>query len=876
MLVPRLQQLYSWLMRSVHFWAVVSIICGVNTVHSANDGPGGKYSAGSYYWEARNATIDALPAEIEKLALTLHNFGVLPLDTVTTSPEDVRTLEEVIFSAFPAFYWTDKIDNLICDLNPMICNRPRVPVSARDLADANKHVSGFRITARHRSTWGAFRGKSLILPRINFRNRANWVDFSVDEKGQPFDVKQVYLTKALGCLAEEAYDSPFLPLLDFADFKRHLSATDVFVDCAKLIANQHYDVWTKIIYQKQGANQEPTSGSSIDAYRNALNIIESLPDRATEKAWIELAIGVSGIYSGLSSLSGPLWLPIYSVFCEFPADFSNAYDADVRAIAGSNAWYNYINTMKRDVRTGILNDQLEVYFYDESTGDVGSGGSSPPAATSLQALANNEIYKRLSTGVFAHVNHQPDRSSEAETTKNKPTEVPHTIVVVDDEVPLTHCVFAGKCDATWVDLNDLDQPTDSQRAMFEAIRSELDELKAKSKRHGLGVAALAAAKPESGVIEGLDPKATVVPLPLDLKTWKTERFADKAQTLMRDNPGIYTVWNISGHTLERDKALPIYKFANDRRARDEQTIVVAAGNVSKSLLDSHLGSQECLMYPACGSLAYPNIIAVVGARIGEDGSPELWTNDVEQITSYGNPGFQIAAIAEGVVIPSATTNAFYTMDGTSYAAPQVAAVVSRLRAQLKHLPENIVARLIACGKQSTKLLPYVAGGLLDAECSLLTHKAQVAFDPIDGQDVDPSVAKNLRTGTLLGIWRDSKEKADVVDIGNGEDYDITGLHQWWARRGFPSFLGYRQLDDDPDSFKLVVWNKKGKIRTEVRDRLKSSHILEMAFDDDAGKVTCISVEDLIAFIPAANTMVSIGDHINANKSVCADSYNRNN
>jgi hypothetical protein len=130
------------------------------------------------------------------------------------------------------------------------------------------------------------------------------------------------------------------------------------------------------------------------------------------------------------------------------------------------------------------------------------------------------------------------------------------------------------------------------------------------------------------------------------------------------------------------------------------------------------------------------------------------------------------------------------------------------------------------------------GGLLDVNCSLNMQKFQVAFDS------DKAGARDLRSGTLLGVWREDGP-ADVVPLTG----KISGSYGWWPEENRSSILGLRRLvGPNNKKLKLVVWNDEGVISREVRGPLDSSHLLEFKFDGQ-DVIECIPVRDLLEYVP---------------------------
>jgi hypothetical protein len=252
------------------------------------------------------------------------------------------------------------------------------------------------------------------------------------------------------------------------------------------------------------------------------------------------------------------------------------------------------------------------------------------------------------------------------------------------------------------------------------------------------------------------------------------------------------------------------------------------------------------------------MITVVGAQIDENGVPELWRNADGETVSYANPAFQVAAIARDVPVALTGKDTAFAVDsGTSYAAPQVAALVSALRAGGIHHPTVIQARLMACARMSTKLRNLVRGGLIDAACTLDLQRAQMAYD-----DGDPA-HQELRPGVLLNIWQMDSTRGNGTTTGLPPNIDMFAGFEPVARPNVerPTLAGFRTLSDNARLINMVGWLPKppenseesfrhAEVLTETRVRLHDNRIFEFLFDGEDEPV-CVRLAQITQFIPAA-------------------------
>jgi len=827
-------------------------------------------------WASGNRSVGELPISLRRLVLALYNVGQLPLASLEADKATYNSPERLVRERIPFLEWTDEIDNMLCDLNLSHCTRRRVEVPAAQFASLEAHVGGFRITPESSSKWSLQPGDRIFVPSPLFHTTSQWQVFQL----QTTNLRAVYETEALGCEPTDAETFLYIGTIDQFR-KEQLGAADT--TCVRQIVSRNLLDWAALAYFSDEKNPD----NRLDVQNASLQSLVDLSDKAlasldTASAWSELNLLADGIYSGLPSPSlAQVQLPVFSLSASVEIGgqpFSVAYDASLsRELAREVATLppsDIVNRLSSSIDLDVLELDPSVYVGRADTSYPTDAGVTTEEAnfhySTSDADANQvatmpSLQKKQIDAVLRAIN---------VWTKGPPflkdNRFPRSIIIVDDGLDTHHCIFTGNCKAKWVDQTMLDNPSTLDREMVDALKVEIERMGRQGTGHGLGVAAVAAANPASGALAGIDPQARTVPFELNLNGWATEKFGERAGKLIDELGGTFTVWNISGHTSSSDRMVPIDRFVNDALKGNESLpstpyFVVAAGNVSPGLVQQDLDNEACTILPACrgtGSGTKP-IITVVGAMLDDYGVPVLWTKDDQ--TTYSNPKFEIAAMAKGVVIPSLTTSAFFAVDGTSYAAPQVSSVLLLLRSQLMFAPPQvIIGRIVGCGRMSKALEGHVMGGLLDAACTLRFTDTQVAYEPGEDDDTDRDEARRLRPGKLLGVWNVDGKPVELLPVG---DEDTTTNYRWWPEDNRSSIAGFRRLVDDPDSFNLTTWDRDGELSSRVRGAFDSSQVLEILFEGDTN-ATCIEARQLLGYVPGAPSMVSDRDQISESDSRC--------
>ncbi|MGR9319813.1 S8/S53 family peptidase (plasmid) [Rhizobium leguminosarum] len=821
-------------------------------------------------WRSNNSVVDGLPAAVEALTLGLYNIESLATkEVVADQGVDNSSIQKIAIANYPFMAWTDNIDNILCDLNPTICERRRIPIEANGLETLGTYVSGFRVTSYRDSRWLGKPGSIVRVPNIDFHIQSSWQNFTF---GPNQSLSDLYESQALGCSAIGVVEYSFSLFKLFYQIKREAVDSSVSF-CPKLIASSHQGQWSFLGFERSSRQNSPIFGQTNKAEFDSVqrDISQILATSDTGEAWSELNRLARKVYAGVPSSMSLVRLPVLGLGATFQIPDKPTKE---QSLMGSPAWEEFNRSLTGQKRVQLLdavNNSDFVISLPQNSGSEGNGRADASVTVAGMPM-DKDLVSRQRDAIFAAINYTFDRVEAAPP-------VATSIVVIDDGLDKSLCVFAGPCKAKWLDKDTLANPDSVDKGLVLEINKEIEDLK-RSIGHGNGVAAVALARPSNGMMLGIDPNATPTLFPVPLGQWNFDKFAERVDAFLTalfndgGRPGLL-VWNLSGHTKSLEQNQPIDKFLGRYKSKvplDVSFFIFAAGNETIQNVTNALNFGDCTSFPACRSRMYPNVITVVGAMLDSNGIPTIWVDNSIGMMSYASPEFEIAAMAKDIPIPSKTGKAFFSVDGTSYAAPQVAAIVSRLRSQMISPPEIVKARLIACGRMSQGLLGKVKGGLLDADCTLRSNSAQVAFDPQPTDGVPEKVAKSLRPAKLVGVWGVDKKKNEkatsIISISNGAANGISGDYRWWPAANTPSILGIRQLVDKPGAFKFAVWDVKNSIKTEVRPPLDSSLVMEVLFDGDA-QTTCIPVSNLLDFVPAAPQYAEQnGDQIDEIDSRC--------
>ena len=224
------------------------------------------------------------------------------------------------------------------------------------------------------------------------------------------------------------------------------------------------------------------------------------------------------------------------------------------------------------------------------------------------------------------------------------------------------------------------------------------------------------------LIWGLNPKARVMARQLDLTLGPSDpggtglqRAAEEISKVSENKFFTIGVVNLSlGYPVSQNASYdPVERLIEAQQ--DDILFVAAAGN------DGANKSHICDVRPACFDL--PNVISVAALN-GDLQHPDLLKNDSGKLeTNYGS---NIAIGAIGKVLSTISKGRYGELEGSSQAAPQVAAVASLMIGKYKTLaPHEIKDRLIYCSDFVGEFDGRLKHGRLNAECALDGDLARV-------------------------------------------------------------------------------------------------------------------------------------------------------
>ncbi|WP_285769013.1 Ig-like domain-containing protein [Peribacillus sp. SI8-4] len=183
--------------------------------------------------------------------------------------------------------------------------------------------------------------------------------------------------------------------------------------------------------------------------------------------------------------------------------------------------------------------------------------------------------------------------------------------------------------------------------------------------HGTHVSGIIAAKADNGYsMQGINPLAKILPV----KVLDSSGYGDNEKIALGIKYAVDKGAKVINLSLGGEYSRTIEYALKDAAAKNVM-VIVASGN----------DGMEALSYPASSKYAIS-----VGA-----------TNALDLVSDYSNYGFQLDMVAPGTAIPSLVPNGNVTyMDGTSMAAPHVAAATALLLSANPGLKVNEVRQIL--------------------------------------------------------------------------------------------------------------------------------------------------------------------------------------
>jgi type VII secretion-associated serine protease mycosin len=288
--------------------------------------------------------------------------------------------------------------------------------------------------------------------------------------------------------------------------------------------------------------------------------------------------------------------------------------------------------------------------------------SAPPADAECRPVQGHQMITERPWHVRAN---QPDRIWPLATGAGI------TVAVVDSGVDAGHPQLSGRVDA------GRDFLYGSGTANNDCVG------------HGTAVAGIIAARPAGGIgFVGLAPGARILPVRVS-----EQPTLDTGQGRGSVDPGGFAAAiRYAVDSGARVMNLSVYLSADDPRIRDavryararDVVVVAAAGNLHSAAgnLSSAADQPDPVLYPA----GYDGVIGV-GAV---DNAGVRWAR------SQVGPDVDLVAPGVSVTVPANRSHDYWTAEGTSFAAPHVAAAAALVRSRWPRMTaDEVTARLLA-------------------------------------------------------------------------------------------------------------------------------------------------------------------------------------
>jgi subtilisin family serine protease len=276
-----------------------------------------------------------------------------------------------------------------------------------------------------------------------------------------------------------------------------------------------------------------------------------------------------------------------------------------------------------------------------------------------------------------------------------------TVGIFDSWVDSNHCAFETKR----FQIHNLSTPE------VAPVSNCNEQTTTGSVDHGTHIAGLIAGKLPNGKSFGLNPYATLLSYEVDFsKLSDPAELVTLATNLDKMPEENAEVVNLSfGYMLDPERGIQDPVQTSIASQQDKTLFVMAAGNYGTDV------TYICDQRPTCFDL--PNVI-VVGALDRTMDLPRLFSAANGKLqTNYGTR-VHIGAIGQDV-FSTAAFGRYGVMSGSSFAAPQVAAVASLMMRKYKKLsPQEVKNRLIYCSDHVEALSDHIFGGRLNASCAL--------------------------------------------------------------------------------------------------------------------------------------------------------------
>lgn len=867
-----------------------------------------KGQVGYVVWSSANSTFQGVQASLEDHYLRLANLGLLNTRTVTLE-KSINFPSNFLNTHLPYFNWTSKIDNLLCDLNGHVCTRERRPSSLKTLQSTN-HVMGHALTESSESTWRLRAGESVHIPNLSVSTQSAWhtQDVAIGNSS----LRDRYSEIALGCPAAFSSASEAeLTLLNrtFASLRTELRQLEPPACPSQIFRHNAY--WLTYAAEINGAFREQSDQATIpglagEVVLSRIREMEALSEEEDHNGtWALLDQTLREIFRD-DTIAARIELPIATLTSDTIIR-QNIQHLDT--LRSSSRWQDNVRKLHLSERLDLLPPKIYQKRIEDSEVLQKDFWVTEPELFQIQNLPVNEMVNRLNAESVDNLgiqtlspsaggwtfNSGPTRpvSGDFENSRHHamigldPASVKQgfyasPIIFVEKYYDRLHCVFVGNCDIDRFEvvdgakLTNLDQedllPNEKQRLM--AIYNDMFRSNAEKQFHGIGVAAIALANPDSKLMHGVYPFAAPNSFfaSIDMAAGFIEPSAwtrAKQKYLPAFQIQAPATWNISATNGNVGNTSGIVEIISDHlgdaiRNPGRDIFVVSGGHIANGTLDPNLRDIRCDFFPAChvtNDILRKSIITVVGVTRQENGDVSIWSqgDSPTDLVSFTHKDFQIAAPASGIIVPTIDPHLLGEVDGVSFAVPMVSATVTAMRSMMTLPASEVIARVMACARHYDGIRDRVVSGVLDVGCSLTLDRDLVAFNEDVEGNAEP-VYQTLRKGRVLGIWQSDLSAAQLTRVIPFDDGDeVSG--PWRARpvgaAGERVIFGIRQFGDSENELKVTGLKvADDEVVTELRGLLPNTLVMEFQpMNDDGtddGTPVCFELTQLREYIPAAS------------------------
>lgn len=736
--------------------------------------------------------------DLENLYVALYNTVNLPLTLV----DDPQLAAQPIVSLFRSegIYFgrsfSVQLDALLCDLNPSVCKRERVPADPKDIRSATGHVGGH---VASKGVWSQDGSVPLVVPAINFD-----VGVAIVEQAfRPELLQQNTIEKQ----SNTSIDG--VPSVDCSDWNR---------SCFEVVQRLN-----RVLFDPKRSGEESDGTIKLPKAEliAELTIHElgstGLSEKFSDARYTKLLVASN--VSTSQQFSQP-WQDVLRQL--------GAVELVTAALADNITSVNSVRPQASHTAGVAAGAQAA----PDPAPVIDSGVTDPAHPESpgvvLAALAPSD------TELFDLINH-PFKDSDQPFPEY--LQRPVGVTVFDFAFDSLHCGLVGHFELD-SSLWPSHQPQLDRERTSNCGALSLEPAN-RAHDHGTHVSGIISSDFQGNGHIGLNPFAKLRYVPLDQPAMRDARYIQQIRRKIRDisldqdleTTGIVNIsWKYQPNFNGPD-AIKQSIQEND----EVMLFVVAAGNEGQDY------SAYCPDQPAC-FYSFDNVLTVVGLDREHD-RPGVWTGAGEG-GSNTNPEFGIGAIASN--IRSTVFGGYIApMSGTSQAAPQVAAaaslVQSRFEAQFsveqpRLLPIRIKNRLIYTSDLYPSINGKLKGGRLNVSRALDMARAHLTLER-DG--VLEHHAGNLLDVPSMG----GNPYIECLVASQSEPLQIRLLH-------------LRRLEYDPARRKhVVIYQAQGESRDSplirVNDcRLTTRYNIATFDSDEANGELSFKLRDIRSYISA--------------------------